>query len=108
MRRQLRHLQELAEYPNLNIRVVPFGEGIYPYQRVPYILLEFSDPEDGIVLYVENPYGEYIIRETSPEEEERYSPVAYMEVFFHVERVTSRETTLHLLQDAINGLTAPN
>lgn len=103
MRRQLRHLQKLAEYPNLTIRVVPFSAGIYPYQRVPYIVLEFPDPEDGIVLYVENPYGEYIIRESSPEEEERNYPIRYMEVFFELEQIASREDTLHLLQDAING-----
>lgn len=103
MRRQLRHLQKLTEYPNLAIRVVPFEAGMYPYQRVPYIVLEFPDPEDGIVLYVENPYGEYIIRESSPEVEERDYPIRYMEVFFELEQIASREDTLQLLQDAING-----
>jgi transcriptional regulator with XRE-family HTH domain len=107
MRRQLRHLQRLAEYPNLTIRIVPFGVGIYPYQRVPYILLEFPDPEDGIVLYVENPYGEYIIRESSPEEDERHSPVGYVEVFYGIDQITNSEDTLHLLRDAINRLTPP-
>ncbi|MGH3921229.1 MAG: helix-turn-helix domain-containing protein [Pseudonocardiaceae bacterium] len=103
MRRQLRHLQKLTEYPNLTIRVVPFEAGMYPYQRVPYIVLEFPDPEDGIVLYVENPYGEYIIRESSPEVEERDYPIRYMEVFFELEQIASREDTLQLLQVAINS-----
>ncbi len=107
MRRQLRHLQKLAEYPNITMRVVPFETGIHPYQRLPYILLEFPDIEDGDVLYVENPEGEYLIRETSPEEQDRNSPVPYMEVFFKLEQIASREDTLHLLQDAINRLTAP-
>jgi Domain of unknown function (DUF5753) len=105
MLRQLRHLQRLDEYPKITIQIVPFEVGMYPYQRVPYILLEFPDLEDGIVLYVENPYGEYIIRESSPEEEERYSPISYMEVFYSVEEIANREDTPRLLQDAIDRLT---
>lgn len=104
MRQQLRRLQKLAEYPNVTMRIVPFELGIYTYQRLPYTLLEFPDVNDGDVLYVENPEGEYLIRET-PEEEGKNSPVPYMEAFFGLEQNTSREDTLDLLQDAINRLT---
>jgi transcriptional regulator with XRE-family HTH domain len=107
MRRQLRHLQKLAEYPNITMRVVPFEAGILPYQRLPYVLLEFPAVEDGDVLYVENPEGEYLIRETSPEEQDRNSPIPYMEVFFKLEQIARREDTLRLLQDAIKRLEAP-
>lgn len=104
MRRQLRQLQTLAEDPNVTIRIVPFEEGLYSRQRVPYILLEFPDPEDGDVLYVENPQGEYIIRESSLEDEDRESPVYYLEVFWELEHIASREDTLNLLEGAIHLL----
>ena len=106
MRRQLRHLQEVAEYPNISIRVVPFEHGLYFHQWVPYILFEFPEPEDGDVLYVENPQGEYIIRENSAEEKDKgSSPVYYLETFWGLEQVARRENTQNFLQDAIARLT---
>jgi transcriptional regulator with XRE-family HTH domain len=105
MRRQLRHLQRLAEYPNITIRIVPFEQGMYPRQRAPYVLFEFPDPEDGDVLYVENSQGEYIIRESSPEEEDRDSPIHYVAVFWELEQIARREDTLDLLEDAATRLT---
>ena len=106
MRRQLQHLQEVTEYPNVSIRVVPFEHGLYPHQWVPYILFEFPEPEDGDVLYVENPQGEYIIRENSVEEKDKgSSPVYYLETFWELEQVARREDTQNYLQDAIARLT---
>lgn len=105
MRRQLRKVQALAEYPNVTIRIVPFDEGMYPRQRVPYILLEFPDPEDGDVLYVENPQGEYIIRESSQEEDNRESPLRYLGIFWELEQIARREDTHNLLDDAVRRLT---
>jgi transcriptional regulator with XRE-family HTH domain len=104
MRRQLRHLQDLAEYPNVTLRIVPFEKGLYRRNRIPYWLFEFPDPEDGDVLYVENPRGEYFIRESSPEEEGRDAPVYYLEVFWELEQIARREDTPNLLQDAIARL----
>jgi len=103
MRRQLRHLQQLSEYPNITIRIVPFEYGMYPRHQVAYVLFEFSEPEDEYVLYVESPQqNEYIIRESSPEEKGKASPVQYLEVFYELEQNTSPEYTIGLLQDAIN------
>lgn len=105
MLRQLRHLQRLAESPNITIRIVPFEHGIYPRQQVAYWLFEFSDPEDEYVLYVENPEpGEYIIRENSPEEREKASPVHYLGVFYEMEQAVRSERTQEFLQDAIDRL----
>jgi transcriptional regulator with XRE-family HTH domain len=105
MRRQLRQLLQLSEQENIAIRIVPFEKGLYRRQRVPYWLFEFPDPEDGDVLYVENPRGEYFIRESSPEEEETEgSTVQHLEVFWELEQIARREDTPALLQDAINRL----
>jgi transcriptional regulator with XRE-family HTH domain len=104
MRRQLRHLQNLTDYPNITIRIVPFEKGLYRRQRLPYWLFEFSDPEDGDILYVETPRGELFVRETSPEEEDVNSPVRYLEVFWELEQIARHEDTSGLLQDAVTRL----
>jgi transcriptional regulator with XRE-family HTH domain len=107
MRRQLLHLRKLIEEdPNITARIVPFDQGLYPRQQVSYWLFEFPNPEDEYVLYVENfERGEHIIRESSSEEEGQDSPVHYLETFYELEQVVSREVTLDLLQDAIKRLT---
>jgi len=107
MRPQLRHLRKLIEEaPNITARIVPFEHGMYPRQQVSYWLFEFSNPEDEYVLYVENfERGEYIIRESSSEEENKDSPVHYLGTFYELEQIVSREDTLNLLQDAIKRLT---
>ena len=105
MRRQLRYLQEVAEYPNISIRIVPFEHGLYPNQWVPHTLFEFPDPEDGDVLYMENPQGEYIFRENSAEEIDKgSSPIYYLEAFWELEQVARREDARSFLQDAIARL----
>jgi transcriptional regulator with XRE-family HTH domain len=104
MRRQLRHLQNLVEYPNITIRIVPFEKGLYRRHRLPYWLFEFPDPEDGDILFVENPQGDYFVRESSPEEEDKDSPVHYLEVFWELEQIARREDTSDLLQDAVTRL----
>jgi len=105
MRRQLRQLQKFAEYPNITIRIIPFEHGLYPLQQVPYVLFEFPHPEDGDILYVESPRGEYIIRESSPEEEARDSPVHYLQIYWELEQIAGQEESLILIEDAITGLT---
>lgn len=107
MRRQLRHLQGIVEEnPNVAIRIVPFDHGIYARQRVAYWLFEFSNPEDAYVLYLENPLGQYIVREGSPEDEEADSPVHYLGTFWELEHIVSRDDTLMRLQDALSRLTS--
>jgi transcriptional regulator with XRE-family HTH domain len=101
LRRQLRHLSKLVEdHPNVTIRIVPFRKGMYTRQQIAYTLFEFSNPEDEYVLYVEDPQqGEYILRESSPEAGTN-SPARYLEVFYELEQIVSRQDTLDLLRDA--------
>jgi len=104
MRRQLRHLQNLAEHSNITIRVVPFEKGLYRRQRLPYWLFEFPDPEDGDILYIENPGGEFFVRESSPEDKDAEAPVRYLEIFWELEQIARREDTPGLLEDAATRL----
>jgi transcriptional regulator with XRE-family HTH domain len=103
-RRQLRHIREVSEYPNVTIRVVPFTAGMYPRLRVPYVLFEFPDPEDEDVLYLENPLGEFIVRENSPEEKDKIDPVNYLGIFWQIEQIAPRELSVIMIDNAIGSL----
>lgn len=62
MREQLERLLREAERPNVTIRIVPVSYGYYELCRTPYVIFEF-EPEDGTILYIENPLGEMIFQE---------------------------------------------
>ncbi|WP_216211743.1 helix-turn-helix domain-containing protein [Amycolatopsis aidingensis] len=54
MRRQRGRLLELAELPNVELRVIPAGAGAYPAMSVPFSILGFDgSPTDSDVGYVE-------------------------------------------------------
>jgi transcriptional regulator with XRE-family HTH domain len=102
-RRQLRHLREVAEYPNVTIRIVPFTAGMYPRLRVSYLLLEFPDDEDENVLYVESPLGDSVYRE-APGEWDATNPTHYLEVFWKLEQLAPKHDSMGLIDDALAGL----
>ena len=104
MRRQLRRLRELVEQPNVTIRIVPFEKGLYPRFRIPYVLFEFPDPEDEDVLYVENPLGELIIREDTPEERGKITPADYLGFFWSIEQIARREDAPVMIEGALAAL----
>ncbi|AHI00355.1 helix-turn-helix transcriptional regulator [Kutzneria viridogrisea] len=53
MRAQLDHLVELAERPNVSFQVIPFAHGSYPGMGSSFVIMEFPDPADRDVVYVE-------------------------------------------------------
>jgi len=103
-RRQLKHILETSQYPNVTVRVIPFTQGMYQRLRVPYVLFEFPDPEDEDVLYVETPTGESIVRENSPEERDMIDPVTYLGVFWQLEQIASRDDAPGMLESVIASL----
>jgi transcriptional regulator with XRE-family HTH domain len=69
MRRQILRLIEMADRPNVTIEVVPFGAGAHPGLKGPFVVIEFPDPEDDDVLYLESARGDVIsveLREEIP------------------------------------------
>ena len=50
---QLDRLISLATRPNITIEIVPFRAGIHPGMLESFVILEFPDPEDSDVLFVE-------------------------------------------------------
>jgi len=67
MRRQLQRLVEAADRPNVAVEVVPFSAGAHPGLKGPFVIVEFPDPEDDDVLFLESARGDVISRDL-PEE----------------------------------------
>ena len=61
MTEQLRKLQELAERPDISIKVVPLARGASPALRGSFTLLEFDKYPD--VLFIEGPRGDLNVYE---------------------------------------------
>jgi len=75
MRGQLTRLISTANRPNVSIEVVPFSAGIYRGFLEPFVVLEFRDPEDSDVLYLES------LRDAVFSHDEAGEIGAYREVF---------------------------
>jgi transcriptional regulator with XRE-family HTH domain len=111
MKRQVRHLIDSCQRDDLSIRILPFGLGVYRSMRVPFVVLEFSNPEDEAVLYLEYPQGESLIREDGPVEDgaaENVSPPTtpptYLQIFAELQQHTSEAETLQILQSVLTEL----
>lgn len=70
MRRQLRRLIEIADRPNITVAVIPFSAGLHPGMKGSFEIIEFADPADTDVVYLESPRGD--IFSDDPEETLRY------------------------------------
>ncbi len=105
-RQQLRQLLEIAEQPNVTVRVVPFAAGLYAKLRAPYVLFEFDDADDRLVLYVESPFGEYVTRDAWPSRETSAAtaPEVFLAEFWKMEHLAIRADFTRLVHDALRGL----
>jgi transcriptional regulator with XRE-family HTH domain len=65
---QIARLIDLANRPNVTIEVVPFSAGLYRGILQPFNHLEFPDPEDNDVVYLENPERDILISNDDPGE----------------------------------------
>ncbi len=112
MRRQIAHLVELRDRDDVSLRILPFSVGLYRSMRVPFVVLEFNEPEDESILYLEYPQGESLIREDGPPEESGIptdesaptAPPTYLQIFSELQELTSDEQTGAILQDALRAL----
>jgi hypothetical protein len=67
MHRQIQTLADIATRPNVTIEIVPFTSGLHPGLTGPFVTLEFPNPADEDVLYLENIQGDLISRD-APED----------------------------------------
>ena len=63
MSQQLRHLTHMAARHNINIYVLPFSEGAHPATVGSFVIMDFSDPMDGSIGYVEMPTSSAYVEE---------------------------------------------
>ncbi|MGP4114858.1 helix-turn-helix domain-containing protein [Streptomyces sp. 4N509B] len=67
MRKQLEHLRELCERPNIIVQVIPFSGGAHPGTlEGPFVILRYEHQDDPDVVYVEGNSDQY------PSDAERY------------------------------------
>jgi transcriptional regulator with XRE-family HTH domain len=58
MHRQLVHLAEAGQWPNVTIQVLPFCSGVHPCLNGPFAILEFPERFDPDVVYAEGVAGQ--------------------------------------------------
>ena len=63
MRAQLERLRELAERPNVAIRVLPLALGEHVGLRGPFVLLKFAGTNDPDVVYIEQRRGDALFQD---------------------------------------------
>jgi transcriptional regulator with XRE-family HTH domain len=104
MRRQLRQMKDQMEQMDITIRIVPLSQGLYEHVRVPYVLFEFPNPADEDVLYLEDAVDELIIRENSPDETTKITPITpahYLNHFWEFEQIIDKAAAPAAIDRAI-------
>jgi hypothetical protein len=79
---QINRLISLAARPNVTIEIVPFDAGLHPGMLESFIVLEFPDPEDSDVLFVETSRDMIISHDEAGEIS------GYLEVFEHLRSIS--------------------
>lgn len=60
---QLRHLTHMASRHNINIYVLPFSAGAHPSTEGSYLIMDFLDPRDASIAYLETPVTSMYLEE---------------------------------------------
>ena len=93
--RQLRHLVEVAELPNVTIQIIPFTSGLHPGMSGPFEVVEFEDTPDENIMFLEGPRGDFI--SDDPKETD-----SYLEAFRRIKdrSLTASDSVARLLKAA--------
>jgi transcriptional regulator with XRE-family HTH domain len=97
-RKQLDHLSDLTDLPNVTIQVLPFAAGGHPAMTGPYVILRFPDAMDEPVVYLDN-----FTRGQVLEEQEHFT--AYQEVHTRLQAVAlSPQESLKKIRDVASSI----
>src|SRR5271166_2042337 len=92
--RQLLHLVEIANPPDVTIQVVPFTAGMHPAMKEPFEVVQFEDTPDENIVFLEGPRSDIIIE--NPEETQ-----SYLEAFDHITEISlGPSDSVDLLREA--------
>jgi transcriptional regulator with XRE-family HTH domain len=95
---QLRHLIALGQRPDVTFRIVSFATGAHVGLQGPFVLLEFPQPEDADVVFLEG-------RETAIFQDDDEKTSQYLNAFFELEQVAlSEEESLELMEKIVAEL----
>jgi transcriptional regulator with XRE-family HTH domain len=83
MQRQLEHISTMAKRPKVTVQIVPFPLGAHFGMRGPFVYLEFPNPDDDDVLYLENALGDSFFRDEPEVTSE------YLQAFWDLEKQSS-------------------
>jgi transcriptional regulator with XRE-family HTH domain len=61
MRAQLEHLASAAKARNITFQVIPFGVGAHPGMPGEFVLMDFADPMDTDLIYIDSMAGELFL-----------------------------------------------
>lgn len=61
MRSQLQHLTEAVKAPNITFQVIPFGAGAHPGMPGSFVLMDFGDPMDTDLIYIDSMAGDLFL-----------------------------------------------
>jgi len=67
MQRQLSHLCEAAQMPNVTLQVLEFSSGLHPALNGPFVIIEFPERFDPDVVYSEGVGGQAYVEERERE-----------------------------------------
>jgi uncharacterized protein DUF5753 len=73
MRAQLRHLVEAVTAPHVTLQVIPFSKGAHAGMPGAFVLMDFKDPLDTDLIYIDNMAGDLFLE--SPADVSRYTMI---------------------------------
>lgn len=79
--RQLMHLVNVADLPNVTIRVVPYTAGLHPGMRGPFEVIQFEDTSDENIVFLEGPRSDLI-------SDDQKDTQNYLEAFDHITKIS--------------------
>jgi transcriptional regulator with XRE-family HTH domain len=98
MRQQLRRIAEAASKPNLTAQIIPYAAGAHPGMQGSFILLDFPDPADPSLIYMESLAGDLFLENST-------DISRYIENFQHLRAAALRpDETIALLAEVADNL----
>jgi transcriptional regulator with XRE-family HTH domain len=104
MRRQLRHLLDVAGWPNVQLLVKPFRQPASPSWRASFVHFGFEGPQDAGIVYFETFLNELLVREATFDEADEPTPRHYLSIFRDIQAQAQEADTVSLIEAAINLL----
>lgn len=99
MRAQLRRLGEIAALPNVTLQVLPFDAGAHASMGTSFFLLQFAEPGDDAIVYIEDHTSSQYL-------ETRADIERYTLVFDHLRATAlSPEQSADFISQAASGMT---